>query len=358
VPTGELDDGGARSGETIQGFVRALTFETLHSCLRDFMFRRFSRILPPLAFAPLLLAGAAAAQTLTAETQGRVDFRSGPVGSEAAAIWGYLSLPPGEARAPAMVLMHGSGGLNPGSRAHYSALLNRHGIAAFYVDSFTGRGIRSSVRDQAVLSITDNTHDAFAALRLLRGHPRIDPARIGVMGFSRGGTVSRAAAMRDRFTQFRREGLNFALHVPYYPGCNFAAAVPTRAPMLFLLGGADNWTRADHCLDLVTQLRKTNPAIEVKVYPGAHHAWDSEAPDGRSIAVAAAQNTTGCDTVLTNADGSGFAPKTGRKLSKAELEQALARCLKSSTVTIQANRAIRAASDGDLIAFLRANFGE
>jgi len=321
------------------------------------MLRPLSRFLLPLAFSLLFLAGAATAQTLTAEAHGRLDFRSGPVGAESAAIWGYLSIPSTEARAPAMVLMHGSGGLNPGSRAHYSTLLNRHGIAAFYVDSFTGRGIRSSVRDQTVLSITDNTHDAFAALRLLRRHPRIDPARIGVMGFSRGGTVTRAAAMRDRFTQFRREGLNFALHVPYYPGCNFAAAVPTRAPMLFLLGGADNWTRAEHCLDLVTQLRKTNPAIEVKVYPGAHHAWDSEAPDGRSISVVDAQNTTGCDTVLTKADGSGFEPKTGRKFTKAEMEQALARCLKSSTVTIQASRATRAASDGDLIAFLRAHFG-
>jgi dienelactone hydrolase len=308
------------------------------------------------AFAPH--AGAALAQSFTAETQGRIEFRSGPPGAETAPIWGYLSLPPGSARVPAMVLMHGSSGLNAGSRVHYSELLNRYGIAAFYVDSFTGRGISSSVSNQAVLSITENTRDAFVALRLLRRHPRIDPARVGVMGFSRGGTVSWASAMRDGFAQFRREGLGFALHVPYYPGCNFGpAATTTGAPMLFLLGSADDWTRAEHCLDFAAHLRKTNPRIEVKVYPGAHHAWDSPAPDGRLIPMPGTQNVTGCDTMLTNPDGSGLEAKTGRRLSKAERDQALAVCRKSSTVNIQANRAIRAASDGDLIAFLRRNFG-
>ena len=73
--------------------------------------------------------------------------------------------------------------------------------------------------------------------------------------------------------------------------------------------------------------------------------------------IANAQNVTGCDTVLTEPDGSGLDPKTGRRISKAERDRALGECRKSSTVNIQANRAIRAASDGDLIAFLRRNFG-
>lgn len=300
----------------------------------------------------------AVAQTFAPDTQGRIDFRSGPPGAETAAIWGYLSLPPGAARVPAMVLMHGSSGLNTGSRVHYSELLNRHGIAAFYVDSFTGRGISSSVRDQAVLSYVENTRDAFAALRLLRRHPRIDPARIGVMGFSRGGTVSWSAAMRDAYAPFRREGLTFALHVPFYPGCNFApAAATTGAPMLFLLGGADNWVRAEHCVDFIGHLRRTNPRIEYKIYPGAHHAWDSPAPDGRLIPIRNAQNVTGCDTVLTNPDGSGLEPKTGRSLTKAERDRTLATCRNASTVNIQANRAIRAESDADLVAFLRGHLG-
>ena len=313
------------------------------------------------AIAVALLAGGAIAQSagpaFTAETQGRIDFHSGPPGAENAAIWGYLSLPTGAGRVPAMVLMHGSSGLNSGSRVHYSELLNRYGIAAFYVDSFTGRGISSSVQDQSVLSYVDNTRDAFVALRLLRRHPRIDPARIGVMGFSRGGTVTWASALRDAYAQFRSEGLNFALHVPYYPGCNFGpTAATTGAPMLFLLGGADNWVNHEHCLDFIRYHQKTNPRIEVKVYPGAHHAWDSPAADGRLFSIPRAQNVTSCPSVLTNADGSGLDPRTGRRMSKAERDATLAQCRQSSTVNVQPNRAIRAASDGDLIAFLRRNF--
>jgi len=326
------------------------------------MHQLFRRSTLMAALAPFGFPAAALAQTaeppLAAETQGRIEFRSGPPGAENAPIWGYLALPPGGARVPAMVLMHGSSGLNAGSRVHYSELLNRYGIAAFYVDSFTGRGVSSTVRDQAVLSYADNTRDAFVALRLLRRHPRIDPAKIGVMGFSRGGTVSWASALNEAYAQFRREGLRFALHVPYYPGCNFGpASTTTGAPMLFLLGGADNWVRAEHCVDFIHYLQRSNPRIEYKIYPGAHHAWDSPAADGRLIPIPGAQNVTGCDTVLTNADGSGLDPKTGRRMSKAERDAALRACRKSSTVNVQANRAIRAASDGDLIAFLLRHFG-
>jgi dienelactone hydrolase len=178
------------------------------------------------------------------------------------------------------------------------------------------------------------------------------------MGFSRGGTVSWNAAVRDSYVQFRRAGLVFALHVPYYPGCNFASTRATNgAPMLFLLGTADDWTRAGHCLDFVRHHQKTNSRIEVKVYAGAHHAWDSPAPDGRMIPVPNAQNLTACDTILTEPDLSGFEPRTGRRLTRIERNQALAECRRSSTVTVQPNRAIRALSDADLIAFLKRHFG-
>ena len=311
-----------------------------------------------LALAPPLASAQSADPPLTAETSGRIDFASGPLGAETARIWGYLAVPPGAGRVPAMVLMHGSSGLNPGSRAHYTELLNGIGIAAFYVDSFTGRGIRSSVSDQSVLTIEANTQDAFQALWLLRRHPRIDPARIGVMGFSRGGTVSWSSAIRDSYGAFRAQGLSFALHVPYYPGCNFGPTRPTTgAPMLYLLGGADNWTRAEHCLDFAAHQRKTNPRVATKVYPGGHHAWDSSGADGRLYPIANAQNVTGCATMLTEPDGAGLDPKTGRRVARAERNRYLAECRRSSTVTVQPNRAIRAASDGDLVAFLRRHFG-
>lgn len=57
--------------------------------------------------------------------------------------------------------------------------------AAFILDAFTGRGIIDTNADQSQLDSIAMMHDAFAALGKLATHPRIDPARIAAMGFSR-----------------------------------------------------------------------------------------------------------------------------------------------------------------------------
>ena len=81
-----------------------------------------------------------------------------------------------------MVIAHGSGGILAGREDAWAARLNGLGIATFVVDSFAPRGLSSTARDQSRLSTMANLADALAALRLLATHPRIDPARIGVMG--------------------------------------------------------------------------------------------------------------------------------------------------------------------------------
>ena len=46
------------------------------------------------------------------------------------------------------------------------------------------------------------------------------------------------------------------------------------APVLILIGEADDWTPAERCRDMVRHPRPDSAPIAMTVYPGAHHAFD------------------------------------------------------------------------------------
>src|SRR5262249_33232293 len=106
------------------------------------------------------------------------------------AITGELSLPKGSEKVPAMVISPGSGGVSDAREGRWAERFTDMGVAGFVVDSFNPRGIKDTGSDQSQLSPAANVADALAALKLLATHPRIDPQRIGVIGFSRGGQVA------------------------------------------------------------------------------------------------------------------------------------------------------------------------
>jgi dienelactone hydrolase len=66
----------------------------------------------------------------------------------------------------------------------------------------------------------------------------------------------------------------FVAFVSLYPGCRPLLArrgwAPA-APMLLLIGAADDWTPPGPCEDLAAK----HPAITVHVYAGAHHGFDA-----------------------------------------------------------------------------------
>jgi dienelactone hydrolase len=47
------------------------------------------------------------------------------------------------------------------------------------------------------------------------------------------------------------------------------------APVLILIGENDDWTLAEHCRQLAVAARAAGHPVTLKVYPGAHHAFDS-----------------------------------------------------------------------------------
>lgn len=268
-------------------------------------------------------------------------------------VTGTLALPPAaNGRLPAMVIAHGSGGILPGREDAWAARLNALGIATFVVDSFTPRGLQSTSRDQSRLSTMANLADALAALRLLATHPRIDPARIGVMGFSRGGQVALYSALEPLRRGMIDGNLRFAAHVALYPSCSipYRAGEVGTAPILMLLGGADDYTPAAACRDYAAWFASKGAPVEVIAYEGAYHDFDI--PDPLRF-LPALQSARGCRAEVEVDSGTVRRLDTGEGLRDQTAISAYFRACMQLGATIGGDPAALARAERDVAAFLR-----
>lgn len=213
-------------------------------------------------------------QTVTLTDQ---QFLTGGQDRTSVRIGGALRLPAGPARVPAVVLLHGSAGIGA-NVDRWADELNRIGVAAFLVDSFTGRGIVQTVTDQSQLGSLAMIVDAYRALHLLSNHPGIDAARIIVMGFSKGGFAALYASLRRFQRMYGSPGGEFAAYLPFYPACNTSyledEAVSER-PIRIFHGAADNYVPVEPCRKYVKRLRRAGKDVQLNEYAGAHHAFDN-----------------------------------------------------------------------------------
>jgi dienelactone hydrolase len=216
-------------------------------------------------------------------------------------IQGKLSVPrhgghrggwPGQRKLPAVVILHGSAGVDARGD-FYEAALNAAGIATLQIDMWQARGYTAPGQRPAAPILT--YPDAFSALQFLAQQPGIDGARVGVLGFSWGGLVSLGAAERLYAGQFGG-GRTFKAHVAHYPVCYawnnapLLAAVRstpaqygvqwlalTGAPVLIQVGTKDDYDNsAKPCQDLAAAANASNGSnlVRVVAYPDATHGWD------------------------------------------------------------------------------------
>ena len=193
---------------------------------------------------------------------------------------GWLERPQGDGPFPAIVLMHGCGGLTgrdgrpTRSFRSWAEHWRGQGFAALLVDSFGPRGERETCTQsrRRVSGVTDRPLDAEHALRWLAARGDVQAGQIHLMGWSNGGTATLHAASRPAGTG----APGFRSAVAFYPGCrsllraDALAAIPT----LVLAGGADDWTPAHECVDWVGRQQGSGRPVEIVVYEGAHHAFD------------------------------------------------------------------------------------
>jgi dienelactone hydrolase len=181
--------------------------------------------------------------------------------------------------APAVVVLHGSGGVD-GRGAYHAEVLHRHGIATLEVDMWTPRGLKGGPQGRP-RRLRETYPDAFGALRFLAQQAEIDPQRIGIMGFSWGGGLALATASASLVQEFTDGALRFAAHAPFYPVCwGFLRTAAdfrlTGAPVRIFAGERDDYEEPDTCRTLVERLPpESRPSVTLTIYPGATHAWDT-----------------------------------------------------------------------------------
>ena len=296
----------------------------------------------------------APSQALSSGQQGRIYYPSktyydldillaDPGAGEAATGVGDLYLPESanpDQPVPAMIVVHGSGGLQPGREDGYAQLLNQHGIAAFVIDYYAPRGANDVGYMFKVLSVTefDVISDIYHALTILRTHPDIDPQRIGAMGMSYGGMAVRFALdkrIKEAFIKeptgaddsllsetierlkrtLTREHTGLAAAIDLYGPCfqNLRSTAITDTPLLTLRGTEDASNDLAACAWREEELRTLGLTVETEIYQDAGHAWENSSP---RVFKEEAPYAAGCEMTY---DARGFPSVNGKQIIPPDL---------------------------------------
>ncbi len=185
-------------------------------------------------------------------------------------------------KVPAVIVSHGSGGVESNSFDVWGRVLNEAGYAVMVTDTFTPRGVKETNSDQGRVPYPAHVADTMNALRVLSTHPQIDTKRIFNIGFSRGGSTAFDTAWPTWSDPINTDGVKFAGHVAMYPGnCNIRYRTDDRekvnAPVLVLLADPELEEAADVkvCERWYDELIAKGNDIKYKEYRGGRHAFDT-----------------------------------------------------------------------------------
>lgn len=182
-------------------------------------------------------------------------------------------------RYPAVIVVHTIGGYSEANEGYVAAELRKSGFATLTYDSFAARGTTGFAISASPGYLTAGVADAYAALRRLASEPKIDAARVAILGFSYGAEVAHLTAFAAVRSALNPGQVRFAAHVAFYPAGVFGVIAErgayTGSPVLMLLGEKDENLPVAKIEGYLAYARATGYAapIETVIYPSAYHAW-------------------------------------------------------------------------------------
>lgn len=205
-----------------------------------------------------------------------------------------LDVPEGAGPFPAVVLMHGCGGLSPSmAPINWRKTFRGMGYATLIVESSTPRGWPANVCTNESASSTaaqaDRRVEAHAAAKMLRKLPLIKKDAVVLMGFSHGAGTAMYVAQRspgvDKAMDADERSEQYNALIANYPWCGRPGTelqfqtMPVPTPLLILIGDSDNYTPTQFCQAYAEQrVPISEDRVKLVIYPQTGHSFDSGLP--------------------------------------------------------------------------------
>lgn len=179
----------------------------------------------------------------------------------------YLARPQGAGPFPAVIVIQEWWGLDDHIK-DVAERYTREGYVSLAPDLYRGKVTKDpneAGKLMGALNREEAIKDLLGAVQHLKSLKEVRGDRIGVAGFCMGGTYALLLPCRTQ---------DIRAAAPYYGEIPDERTLTDLAcPILYIYGDSDFWITQDDVKRLEATLKKLNKPGEVKIYPGAPHAF-------------------------------------------------------------------------------------
>jgi dienelactone hydrolase len=199
------------------------------------------------------------------------------------ALHALLFKPEGDGPFPAVIALHGCGGLSAHAEPiqpryrDWAEQLLKAGNAVLLPDSYSSRELgpqcRVSDKERRVRARSERVADIVAARQWLIQQPWVSHQHIGLMGWANGASAV-LWAVRPQLPS--KGDPDFRSAVAFYPDCRLSSGLgwSARVPTLVLIGANDDLSSPSACRQMIDNARGRSALARIVVYPGAYHDFD------------------------------------------------------------------------------------